>query len=54
LNIALDVWQQVMQIRGNLFGRALGKVDHMRLHARTIGQSRIQGSAYAQQLFGSA
>ena len=42
LNIALDVWQQAMQIRGNVFGRALGKLDHMRLHARAIGQSRIQ------------
>jgi hypothetical protein len=54
MSIAHDVWQQAMQIRGNVFGRALGKLDNMRLHARTIGQSRIQGSAYAQRLFGSA
>jgi hypothetical protein len=35
LNIDRDVWQQAMQIRGNVFGRALGKLDHLRLHART-------------------
>ena len=54
LNIDQYVWQQAMQIRGNVFGRALGKLDHLRLHARTIGQSRIQGSAYAQRLFGAS
>jgi hypothetical protein len=52
LNIDRAVWQQAMQIRGNVFGRALGKLDHLRLHARTIGQSRIRGTGYAQRLFG--
>ena len=52
LNIDRDVWRQAMQIRGNVFGRALGKLDHLRLHARAIGQSRIQGTAYAERLFG--
>jgi hypothetical protein len=42
-----------MQIRGNVFGRALGKLDHLRLHASAIGQSRIQGMSYSQRLFGS-
>ena len=52
LNIDRDVWRQAMQIRGNVFGRALGKLDHLRLHARTIGQSRVRGLGYAQRLFG--
>jgi REP element-mobilizing transposase RayT len=52
LNIDRAVWQQAMQIRGNVFGRALGKLDHLRLHARSLGQSRIQGAGYSQRLFG--
>jgi hypothetical protein len=37
LNINRDAWQQAMQIRGNVFGRALGKLDHLRLRARSVG-----------------
>ena len=52
LNIDPGAWKQAMQIKGNVFGRALGRLDHLRLHARAIRQARIQGSAFAQRLFG--
>jgi hypothetical protein len=34
-----------MQSGGKLFGRALGKIDRLRLHAKTLGQSWIKGLA---------
>jgi REP element-mobilizing transposase RayT len=54
LNIDPDVWQQAMQSRGNVFGRALGKLDRMRLHAHVVNQSRIKGLTYAQRLYRTA
>ena len=32
-----------MQREGNVFGRALGKLNHLKLHAHTLGQSSIRG-----------
>ncbi|MGH8179233.1 MAG: transposase [Steroidobacter sp.] len=49
-----NVWRDAMRIRGNVFGRALGKLDHLRLHAQAIGQLRIKGLAQAQRLFRTA
>jgi hypothetical protein len=54
LNIDPDVWQQAMQIRGDVFGRALGKFDRMRLHAHVVNQSRIKGLTYAERLYRTA
>jgi REP element-mobilizing transposase RayT len=54
LNIDPDVWRTAMGVRGNVFGRALGKLDHLRLHAQALGQSRIKGLTQAQHLFRSA
>ena len=51
LNIDPDVWQQAMRIRGNVFGRAPGKLDRLRLHAHALGQSRIKGLICAERLF---
>jgi REP element-mobilizing transposase RayT len=53
LNIDADVWKNAMQVRGNVFGRALGKLDHLRLHARSLGQARVQGLSFAEKLFGA-
>jgi hypothetical protein len=44
-------WRMAMQSRGNVFGRALGQLDHMRLHARTLGQSWVEGLRRAEQLY---
>lgn len=51
LNIDPDVWQQAMQRKGVVFGRAMGRLDFMRLHAATLGQSWIRGLESAKQLF---
>jgi REP element-mobilizing transposase RayT len=51
LNLDADAWRMAMQSRSNVFGRALGQLDHMRLHARTLGQSWVQGLRRAEQLY---
>jgi REP element-mobilizing transposase RayT len=52
LNIDATVWREAMRPSGNVFGRALGQLDHMRLHARSLGQSWIRGLRQADRLFG--
>jgi hypothetical protein len=51
LQIDADAWEQAMQPHGNLFGRAMGRLDHMRLHANTLGQSWVRGLQRAQRLY---
>ena len=52
LGIDSEVWQRAMRPHGNAFGRAMGKLSHMRLHANTLGQSWVRGQATAKQAFG--
>lgn len=52
LNIDPDAWQLSMQRSGNVFGRAMGRLDHLRLHANTLGQSWIRGIGKAERLYG--
>jgi hypothetical protein len=40
-----------MRPRGNVFGRAMGKLDHLRLHAKTLGHSWVRGLRQAQRLY---
>jgi REP element-mobilizing transposase RayT len=51
LNIDADAWQVAMRPRGNVFGRAMGRLDHLRLHAKTLGQSWIKGLRAAEALY---
>jgi hypothetical protein len=51
LNIDADAWRCAMQPRGNVFGRAMGKLDHLRLHANTLGQSWVRGLSGARKLY---
>jgi REP element-mobilizing transposase RayT len=51
LNIDADAWQLAMQSGGNMFGRALGKVDRLRLHAKALGQSWIKGLGQSKRLY---
>ncbi len=51
LNIDANAWTSAMRPHGNVFGRAMGKLDHLRLHARTLGQSWIRGLRQARQLY---
>ena len=52
LGLDEHVWLVAMRPKGNAFGRALGRLDHLRLHARTVGQSWIRGVGRAQRMFG--
>jgi hypothetical protein len=54
LNLDTEAWQLAMQPRGNVFGRALGRLDHLRLHARTLGQSWVRGLRLAEQIYRNA
>jgi len=51
LGIDAEAWQRAMQPRGNVFGRAMGRLDHLRLHASTLGQSWIRGLRAARTLY---
>jgi hypothetical protein len=44
----------VLQPRGNVFGRALGRLDHLRLHAKTLGQSWVRGLQRAERMYGAS
>ena len=51
LNVDAAAWQEAMRPSGNVFGRALGRLDHLQLHARALGQSWIRGLRQADRLF---
>jgi hypothetical protein len=51
LNVDRTAWRHAMRPRGNVFGRAMGRLSHLRLHARTLGQSWVRGIQHAQRLF---
>lgn len=51
LNIGPDAWIGAMQPRGNVFGRAMGKLNHLHLHARALGQAWIKGLEQAERLY---
>jgi hypothetical protein len=54
LNIDPDAWAQAMRPKGNVFGRALGQLDNLRLHARALGQTWVKGLRQAERLYRSA
>jgi hypothetical protein len=41
-----------MHGEGKVFGRALGRLDALRLHAATLGQQWIRNLREAQRLYG--
>jgi hypothetical protein len=43
-----------MQPQGNVFGRAMGQLDHLRLHAKALGQSWVRGLRQAERLYRTA
>jgi len=51
INIQPDHWQALMQPRGNVFARAIGRIDAMRLYAEKLGQRWCQGMTTSQALF---
>jgi len=54
LNIDPQAWRQAMQPHGNLFGRAMGQLDMLRLHAKTLGQAWVRGIKHSEGLFGTS
>lgn len=51
LGIDARAWQTAMRPRGNAFGRAVGALSHLRLHASTLGQSWVRGLRQAKRLY---
>ena len=51
LGIDGEAWQRAMRPHGNVFGRAMGRLDHLRLHASTLGQAWIRGMYGANKLY---
>jgi REP element-mobilizing transposase RayT len=51
LNIDPAAWKETMQPEGNVFGRAMGPLDHLRMHAKALGQSWIRGVRQAERLY---
>jgi|HigsolmetaAR202D_1030399.scaffolds.fasta_scaffold01190_10 REP element-mobilizing transposase RayT len=54
LNIDAQAWQEAMRPRGNVFGRALGRLERLRSHARALGQRWIKGVQHAERMYGIA
>lgn len=51
LSIDAEAWQLAMRRRGNVFGRAIGSLSHLRLHAKTLGQAWVRGLYAAERLY---
>jgi hypothetical protein len=51
LNIDAAAWESAMQPNGNVFGRAMGKLNHLRLHARALGQQWVRGLRHAERMY---
>ena len=51
LQINPDAWRATMQVGGNHFGRAIGRMKRLRAHARKLGQAWIKGLQTSQRLY---
>jgi REP element-mobilizing transposase RayT len=51
LSIDPEVWQLAMARKGAVFGRAMGRLNLMRLHAATLGQEWIRGLRASERLY---
>jgi REP element-mobilizing transposase RayT len=54
LNIDAEAWIESMRPQGNVFGRAMGKLNHLKIHARALGQSWIKGLRQAERMYRNA
>lgn len=50
-SIDAEAWELLISRRGVIFGRAMGRLDAMRLHAATLGQSWVRGVRRAERVF---
>jgi REP element-mobilizing transposase RayT len=51
LSIDPEVWQLAMARKGTILGRAMGRLDLMRLHAATLGQAWIHGLKRSERMY---
>jgi hypothetical protein len=51
LNIDPESWQLAMARKGTLLGRAMGRLDLMRLHAATLGQAWVRGLKRSEHIY---
>ncbi len=51
LSIDAEAWELLISRRGLIFGRAMGRLDAMRLHAATLGQSWVRGVRNAERIY---
>ena len=51
LNIDPVAWEAAMQPRGNVFGRVMGRLNHLQLHAKALGQAWVRGLRKAELLY---
>jgi hypothetical protein len=51
LNIDPNQWFDQMQLNGNRFGRAIGRIDSLRRHAEKCGQRWLRGIRFSTRLF---
>jgi len=51
LNIDADSWELLITRRGTIFGRAMGRLNAMRIHAATLGQSWVRGVRKAERIY---
>lgn len=52
LHIDVDAWRGAMHSNRYRFGRALGRLDRLRLHARRLRQAWIRGQRNCERLYG--
>jgi hypothetical protein len=52
LSLDPEIWKNAMRPQGNVFGRAIGQVARLRLHAATLDQFWVRGIGRARRLFG--
>jgi REP element-mobilizing transposase RayT len=51
LRIDPGVWQRAMARKGSIVGRAMGRLDLMRLHAVTLGQAWVRGLKRSERMY---
>jgi hypothetical protein len=52
LGIEAEGWTELLARRGSILGRAMGRLDSLRLHAATLGQTWLRGMGRSQHLYG--
>jgi hypothetical protein len=52
LNIDREAWSNLLRPGGNMFSRAIGKLDRLLLYAKAMGKHYLRGQRQADYLYG--